>query len=67
MIAQLTINAIIMKPKVDSCGELCGTELVQVYSMNPNGSLPSMVTDKLMAKQQEGLVMISNAVRGLKH
>jgi hypothetical protein len=50
VIASLTINAIIMKPKLDSCGELCGTELIQVYSMNPNGSLPSMVTDKLMAK-----------------
>jgi len=51
VIASLTINAIIMKPKFDSCGELCGTELIQVYSMNPNGSLPTMVTDKLMAKQ----------------
>ena len=55
-----------MKPKLDSCDELCGTELIQVYSMNPNGSLPSMVTDKLMAKQQEGLVMITDGVRSLK-
>ena len=48
VIATLALNAIIMKPKLDSCDELCGTELIQVYSMNPNGSLPSVVTGKLM-------------------
>ena len=66
VLASLTINSIIMKPKLDSCDEICGTELIQVYSMNPNGSLPSMVTNKLMQKQQEGLVMITDSVRKLK-
>ena len=66
VIAQLNINAIIMKPKLDSCDELIGTELIQVYSMNPNGSLPSMVTSKLMSKQQDGLVMITDSVRSMK-
>ena len=50
VIATLYINCVIMKPKMDSVGELCGTELIQVYSMNPNGSLPTVVTDKLMDK-----------------
>ena len=52
-----------MKPKLDSAGETIGTDLIQVYSMNPAGSLPSMVTDKLMQKQQEGLVLITDFVR----
>ena len=63
VIGTLVINASFFKPKLDSCGDACGTECVQVYSMTPNGSLPNVVVDKLIKKQQEGLIMISDAIK----
>ena len=50
VIANLSISFSSFKPKLDSCGEVVGTDMIQVYSMNPAGSLPSIVTDKLMQK-----------------
>ena len=48
VIANLSISFSSFKPKLDSCGELVGTDMIQVYSMDPAGKLPAMVTDKLM-------------------
>ena len=60
VVAALNVNFFSFKPKLDSCGDLVGTELTQVYSFNPNGTIPSMAVDLLIKKQQEGLIMITN-------
>lgn len=62
VIGTLHINFMSFKPKLDSCGDAIGTELVQCYSMSPNGSLPQMVVDKLIAKQQDSLIMIRDMI-----
>ena len=51
VVGTLHVNFFTFKPKMDSCGDVIGTDCIQVYSMNPNGSLPSMVVDKLVKKQ----------------
>ncbi len=51
VIGTLVVNLFRITPKKDSCDEVCGTDLVQVYSMNPNGTLPSMLVDQLIKKQ----------------
>ena len=48
VIGTLIINFFSFKPKMDSCGDACGTEITQVYSMTPNGSLPNVVVSKLI-------------------
>ena len=63
VIGTLVINFFSFKPKVDSCGDACGTEITQVYSMTPNGSLPNMVVNQLIKKQQDGLLMITEQIR----
>ena len=49
-------------PKKDSCDDDCGTEIVQCYAMNPNGSVPGFLAEKLIAKQAEGMVMITKDI-----
>ena len=63
MVANLVINYMCFTDKKDACDEICGTRIQQVYSMNPEGSLPNMVVDKLIAKQQDGLLMIADMLR----
>jgi len=64
--ADLYVNAMFFKPKKDSCDDVCGTDIVQIYAMNPNGSLPGMVVDKLIKKQADGLVMFTDAIKASK-
>ena len=50
VVGTLILNFFSFKPKLDSCGDLCGTEISHCYSMNPNGTLPTMIVDKLIDK-----------------
>ncbi len=50
VIATMNVNYISMKPKLDSCGEVVGTTLTQVYSFNPAGNLPSILTNEIVKK-----------------
>ena len=59
VMGDLYANAMFFTPKVDSCGDECGTDIVQLYSMNPNGNLPSMAATKLIEKQADSLLMIT--------
>ena len=47
VIASLDVNFIHFSPKLDSCGDVCGTEIRQVLSTNPNGSLLDVLKTKL--------------------
>jgi len=47
VIATLEINFMRFSPKVDSCGDVCGTEIKQVVITNPNGSLLDVLKTKL--------------------
>jgi len=64
--ADLYVNAFFFSPKKDSCDDVCGTDIVQIYAMNPNGTLPGMVVDKLIKKQADGLVMFTDAIKASK-
>ena len=50
VVADLIVNCMFFKPLLDSCGDECGTEVTQVYSMNPKGSLPSIAVNFLIGK-----------------
>lgn len=64
VMADLHCNAMFFRPRLDACDDVCGTNIEQVYVMNPNGSLPGMVVDKLISKQSEGMVMITKQIKG---
>ncbi len=50
VLAVMNVNYVSMKPKLNSHGEIVGTHLTQVYSFNPAGTLPSIITDLLVQR-----------------
>lgn len=63
VISTLDINYMKFSPKMDSCGDVCGTEIKQCVITNPNGSLIDMLKTKLTTFQAKSIVMITEAIR----
>lgn len=66
VIATLDVNYMRFSPKLDSCGDVCGTEIKQVVITNPNGSLLDALKTKLTQFQSQVLVQITEAIRAKK-
>lgn len=63
VIATLEINFMRFSPKVDSCGDVCGTEIKQVVITNPNGSLLDVLKTKLTSYQSKAIVSFTEHIR----
>ena len=66
VVATLDVNYMRFSPKMDSCGDICGTEIKQVVITNPNGSLMDMLKTKLTKFQSKAIVMMTENIRQSK-
>ena len=63
VMATLTVNYMRFTPLLDSCDDVCGTEIKQVLKTNPNGDIISMLKEKLVAYQAKALLQFTEDIR----
>ena len=63
--ADVHINYVKITPKHDSCGDLIGTNIVQLMETNLNGTIPLFLKNRMAEQYHNGLDLITNYLRKL--
>ena len=63
VIGTININYLGIRPYKNSYGEVVGTHIQQVQSINPNGSLPDMIKSKMAKRSAKSVLAMLEYLR----
>ena len=63
VVSKLIINYMKWSPKYDSCGDVIGSECVNISEASPEGDIPDMMRKKLAERQSMAMEAVAAFVR----
>lgn len=63
VIATMFVNYMHFKPLLDSCDDVCGTEVTQVIKTDPNGDIINALKEKLVGYQAKSIIQFTEDIK----